>query len=215
MAADRECRRCAPAWPWPPAGRRTDRSFGCTSAQCAPAELFSADQWIGTNSEPSCCRSLTMTRSTAAPCAVSTRASIACSRPSAAASLGCTSTNGSATCTARRGLMPVRVMVCHWSRTRPVLSTNGQSVEAALASRAGADRQRGAPRPDGNAKPPSANSRSVPDDGLAHRPLHRRQRVVVRVAERRRGRRCRTARAPSFSKPDSAACSRNMSAAER
>ena len=53
-----------------------------------PAELFSADQWIGTNTEPGCCPSLGMTRSSAAPCSVSTRASMPCSRPSAAASSG-------------------------------------------------------------------------------------------------------------------------------
>ena len=78
-----------------------------------PAELFSADQWIGTNTEPGCCPSLGITRKSAAPCSVSTRASMPCSSASAAASSGCISTKGSDTCAARRGLRPVRVMVCH------------------------------------------------------------------------------------------------------
>jgi hypothetical protein len=33
---------------WPEKGS----VFGCTSAQVRPAELFSADQWMGANSEP-------------------------------------------------------------------------------------------------------------------------------------------------------------------
>jgi hypothetical protein len=41
--------------------------------------------------------------------------------------------NGSGACSASRGLKPVRVMVCHWSRTRPVFSTNGYSSRTRLA----------------------------------------------------------------------------------
>ena len=59
----------------------------------------------------------------------------------ASASAGCTSTNGSGRCAPSRGLMPVRVMVCHWSRTRPVLSTK-RKVVARRVARAPAARAR-------------------------------------------------------------------------
>ena len=37
-------------------------------------------------------------------------------------------------CAINRGDRPLRVMVCHWSRTRPVLSTNGHSGVGAACS---------------------------------------------------------------------------------
>ena len=46
--------------------------------------------------------------------------------PSLAASLGWISAKGSARCCERRGLLAVRVIVCQWSRTRPVLRTSGK-----------------------------------------------------------------------------------------
>ena len=41
-------------------------------------------------------------------------------------STGSISTNGSGECVHQRGLDPVRVIVCHWSRTRPVLRRKGK-----------------------------------------------------------------------------------------
>ena len=57
------------------------------------------------------------------PCATSARSPNV--RPKRAASSGWSCTNGSAWWPDRRGDAPVRVIVCHWSRTRPVFSTSG------------------------------------------------------------------------------------------
>ena len=67
---------------------------------------------------------------------------------------------------ARRGLMPERVMVCHWSRTRPVLRRSGNCAER---SRAGAGRPARpcAPCHHGVKKPPRRRTAAPPSAPLA------------------------------------------------
>ena len=154
-----------------------------------------------------------MTRSSAVPCSVSTRASMPCSRASAAASSGCISTNGSETCAARRALRPVRVMVCHWSRTRPVFSTNGQASETA-ASICPLLMATKRARPLGVANLLSPNSRS--EFALLRRTGHctgTRRAYWASLSPARPD--TSKSRSPSFSKPDRRACSRKMSAGDR
>ena len=65
---------------------------------------------------------------------------------------------GSGRWPASRGDFAVRVMVCHWSRTRPVLSRIGQSpLGAWTGSRAAVAMKRA--RPSEWKKPPSAKKR--------------------------------------------------------
>ena len=54
-------------------------------------------------------------------------------RRRAAASAGCSSTNGSGSAATRSGDLPVRVIVCHWLSSRPVVSTSGKSASGASA----------------------------------------------------------------------------------
>ena len=131
---------------------------GETSSPTRAQEAVSALQWIGTNSEPGCWPSLTTTLSTQAPCGVETRAKPPSARPATAASRGCTSTNGSGRCVASRALMPVRVIVCHWSRMRPVLSRNGNASEVASRNAGGSGATKRALR-SGVKKPPAAKKR--------------------------------------------------------
>ncbi len=54
------------------------------------------------------------------------------------------------------GARPVRVMVCHWSRTRPVFSSNPPvAAHGGPGTRVGTNRA----RPSGVGNPPWANSR--------------------------------------------------------
>ena len=55
-----------------------------------------------------------------------TRASAPSVTPKTSASSGWICTKGSTTWLDNRAAFPVRVMVCQWSRTRPVLSTTGK-----------------------------------------------------------------------------------------
>ena len=67
--------------------------------------------------------------------------------PKRAASDGLISTKGSATCCDRRGLLPVRVMVCHWSRRRPRVERQREGrAGAAFAALAHGDEARPAVR---------------------------------------------------------------------
>ena len=54
--------------------------------------------------------------------------------------------------------MPVRVMVCHWSRMRPVLSRSGKSADVASFSAGGSGAMK-RPRWSGVKKPPWAKKR--------------------------------------------------------
>ena len=82
-------------------------------------------QWIGAKIEPRCWPAVTATFRIALPCRVVTLAKPPSASFLAFASAGWISTNGSGEWAHRRGLAPVRVIVCHWSRKRPVLSRNG------------------------------------------------------------------------------------------
>ena len=101
---------------------------GCTSAPMRAHELFSADQWIGTNSVPRCCPRLTSTRSDGRAVLRRDARQRALHQPHARGIVGVDLRERLGdVASERRGESPVRVMVCHWSRTRPVLSTNGHA----------------------------------------------------------------------------------------
>ncbi len=108
---------------WPDTGSTT----GATSESTRAAEAYSPLQCIGTKTEPGCWRSVISARKMALPYWFSTSTNDASVMPSFAASAGWISQKGSARCCDRRGLCPVRVMVCHWSRMRPVLRVKGYS----------------------------------------------------------------------------------------
>ena len=105
------------------AGDRIDMAL--ISASTRPALAYCSDQCIGTKIEPRFCCAVTTTRATIRPWPLSTTARSFAATPATLASSGWISTNGSATWLIRRGALPVRVIVCHWSRTRPVLRTSG------------------------------------------------------------------------------------------
>ncbi len=68
---------------------------------------------------------------------------------------------GSAMCADRRAALPVRVIVCQWSRTRPVFSTQHAGWWNKGRGRRHGDKARA--RPSGVKKCPSPNRRSAPD----------------------------------------------------
>jgi hypothetical protein len=82
-------------------------------------------QWMGTNTCRARCRRRARTRATIAPQALEMRASSPSRTPYSSASCGCMSMKDSAMWSASVAALPVRVMVCHWSRTRPVLRISG------------------------------------------------------------------------------------------
>src|SRR5262249_56188608 len=82
-------------------------------------------------------RSVTVTLSTHDPQRVVTLAKPPSQRCIASASAGCTSTDGSGMCAPSRALSPDRVMVCHWSRRRPVFRRNGNSLLVATLGAGG------------------------------------------------------------------------------
>ena len=113
------------------------------------------------------------------------------SSPAASASSGCTSTNGSGRWAASRGLMPVRVIVCHWSRMRPVLRRSGYAAD--VASRQARQFRRDEPRLAVGREEAAIGEEARVRHALvtgsacrscADRPLHRLERVVVRVRDR-------------------------------
>ena len=126
-----------------------------------PALAVSPVQCIGAKTVPGATRSVTSARSTARrpPAARATRSAGA--MPRAAASAGWISANGSAMCWLRRGARPVRVIVCHWSRMRPVLRRERAGGDGLRARRSGASGRGGR----GVKKPPSAKKRSGPPTG--------------------------------------------------
>ena len=89
---------------------------------------------------------------------------------------------GSGRWPASRGDFAVRVMVCHWSRTRPVLSRSGQSPLGAWTGSRGAVAMKRA-RPSEWKKPPSAKKRVLDRRALARRPDEGLQRVVGAVVD--------------------------------
>ncbi len=103
----------------------TGSTTGLTTAPTRASEANWPFQWIGTNTLPRAMPPLMRTRATTLPQREPTRASAPSRTPASRASCGCRSTNGSGTWSASLGARPVRVMVCHWSRTRPVLRMSG------------------------------------------------------------------------------------------
>ena len=138
-----------------------DRSPAAPARRCAPAELFSADQWIGTNSVPGCCPRLTSTRSDGRAVPRRHPRQRPLLQPQARRRRRDGSRRTARRCgVERRGDSPVRVMVCHWSRTRPVLSTNGHVVETRRRRAAAAAMATKRALPSRVKKRPSANRRS-------------------------------------------------------
>ena len=74
------------------------------------------------------------------------------------------SRGGSGALAPSTGERPVRVMVCHWSRRRPLFSVSGKAP-CRFAGTGDADATKRA-RPDGMGKRPSPNRRGVPPDAF-------------------------------------------------
>ena len=113
--------------------------------------------------------------------------------PRAAASCGCSSTVGSGRWPASRADFPVRVMVCHWSRTRPVLSRSGRSTVGACTGARGHGRDE--PRTAVGMEEAAIGEEAI----LAARrtaPARRRPRRRSRHERRCRNRACRRSRRP-------------------
>ena len=134
-----------------------------------------------------------------------------------AASAGCSSTNGSGSAASSAGDLPVRVIVCHWLATRPVVSTSGKSASGGSAGSpcgAGASRARpsrrgeaavgvqplgarvASPARHGHWSGPSRSQPRVRDAGLVARPARgERGELVVDLRRRSATRSRREARA--------------------
>src|SRR4029077_14329092 len=109
---------------WPENGSTCGDTRSPTRADDALVSL----QWIGAKIEPRCWEAEVTTLSVQAPCRERTRAKPLLESPCALASSGWISRNGSGLCAPSFGLWPLRVMLCHWSRSRPVLSRSGYSA---------------------------------------------------------------------------------------
>ena len=214
-AAIRESRpaRSRPASPSPPAGPRTDRCAARRARRRAPPTLSRRSSGSARTASRAAGSRSARTRST--PRAVRRRDAreLAVARPSDCASSGCISTNGSAMCWPSRGLRPVRVMVCHWSRTRPVLSTNGNSFETLARSAGGSGAMKRALR-SGVKKPPSAKKRDSAQRRACAPATANGSSASKASSARSREPPISKSRVPSFSNADSAACSRKISAAD-
>ncbi len=81
------------------------------------------------------------------------------------------------------GLMPVRVMVCHWSRMRPVFNRSGRPslISVRNTGRSGATKR---PLRSLVKNSPPAKNRLLPGLVCAMRPQHRRHRVEAVIAHR-------------------------------
>ena len=186
----------------------TGSAAGLTALLTRPARQNSAVQCIGANTVPRRRPRSWRRRKVPRPQRLSTTArSPSCS---AGRSSGWTDSSGSGLWRNRRGVFPVRVMVCHWSRSRPVISTSGQSGLVGLAGgRGGVGTMRA--RPVGVGKPPRPNRREV-----AMRLAGRGQRAGGMAAYSASLSSARALmsnrRAPPLPVPDRRACSRNTSA---
>ncbi len=165
---------------WPDSGS----ACAPASRPTGPAELFLSVQWIGRNKVPGACSGACSATTTSAPCGVSTRTSAPSAMSRSSASVGAILSTGSTACAARRGTRPVRLMVCHWSRSRPVLSSMGNRSLCSAASPRGVTATKRA-RPSGVENPPFPNSRpSSASAGLpvggGDRPALRRHGLVAR-----------------------------------
>ncbi|EXI73708.1 MAG: hypothetical protein AW07_02394 [Candidatus Accumulibacter sp. SK-11] len=104
--------------------------------------------------------SLACTGRTSEPRRELTRTSSPARQRRRSSSCGCNSSAGSAACANSRPSVPVRLIVCHWSRSRPVVSDTGKRASRASASGRGAGAWKRA-RPSSVAKRASVYSRSV------------------------------------------------------
>ncbi len=134
--------------------------------------------------------------------------------PRRAASRGCSARRGPAAWVIRCGTRPVRVIVCHWSRMRPVLR-----VSRSPAWLSGRRRRESGACARGH---PAWGSRRARRDALPSALGQVSGKAIARAPARHKRRRRDAAsapmskmRSPSFSNADSAACSRKMSAALR
>ena len=129
--------RLRPGWP------ETGSVCAATSGPTRPIRLSRLVQCMGTNTLPRRCPGATTARAIIVPASVSTSTRAPAAMPAAAASSGWISQNGSGSCAISRALFAVRVMVCHWSRTRPVLRVR-ELAPAALTARGVGDEARAA-----------------------------------------------------------------------
>ena len=114
---------------WPETGSHAPP----TSAPMRAREANCPVQCIGANTSPGRWSSLMRTRQMVLPCVLSTHASMPSPSEWRTASAGWMARNGSGSPAISRGALPVRVIVCHWSRMRPVLSTSGKRSHTAAA----------------------------------------------------------------------------------
>ena len=164
---------------------------GCTSAPMRPRELFSADQWIGTNRVPGCCPRLTSTRRMAAPCTVVDPRQRALLQAEARGvvgmdlheRLGDVARKPRRQAGARHGV-PLVANAAGVEHERPVVG------DGARRARGGAMATKRALR-SGVKKPPSANRRSLAPCPARQRPLEGLEAVVGSLRRDRPPRRCR------------------------
>ena len=89
--------------------------------------LKSSPQWKGAKTAPLRIASVTRACTSRLPRREVTRTSCLSRTPRWPASSGWISRNGSRSLRISLGTLPVRVIVCHWSLTRPVSNANGYS----------------------------------------------------------------------------------------
>ncbi|CAH0222874.1 hypothetical protein ROS9278_02453 [Roseomonas sp. CECT 9278] len=128
---------------------------GATSTFTRAAGANCAVQCIGAKAVPRRWPSSIARRNAARPRGERASTSVPGSRPSA--SDGFSVSSGSGAWAISRGSVPVRVMLCHWSRNRPVSRRNGKSGQT---SSTGARKGVGTRRARGASVPPSAKKRS-------------------------------------------------------
>ena len=179
-----------------------------------PAELFSADQCMGTNSVPGCCPRLTRTRSTAVPWVVATCASVPCSSFRRAGIVGMNLDERLGDMRGKARRQALCASWCATGRARGRYSARTATRPRRRPTGAAAQSPRSAPCRSSVKKPPSANRRGV---GAAparsgHWNGSRRSNASLLEASAPE---ISKARSPSFSKPESRACSWKISSADR
>ena len=108
----------------------SDASSAFTGAACSPCR---APQCIGTKTVPGRKRATMRAGAARTPRRERTSTTSPAAMPSPDASPALISTNGSGQVRSSTGTLPVRVIVCHWSRTRPVVSTKGNAASGGSA----------------------------------------------------------------------------------
>lgn len=119
---------------WP----ETGSTFARTAASTRPAEAHCAVQRIGTKIAPRGVRSVTSARTVTRLSGAMTCTRSAGEIPAASASAGWISAKGSAVRRLGPGVLAVRVIMCRWSRTRPVSSRREKAFDSQRSGARGA-----------------------------------------------------------------------------